>query len=111
GGSFPPSPVVLGISATPKRFVEVISNEGNRTLEQVAVDPDAVRQSGLLKDKIRIKHPTETQPGDSTLLELAVAGLKAYDAEWEAYSTEQKEPVVQPVLVIQVKAKVTDAEL
>lgn len=111
GGSFPPSPVVLGISATPKRFVEVISNEGNRTLEQVAVDPDAVRQSGLLKDKIRIKHPTETQPGDSTLLELAVAGLKAYDAEWDAYSTEQKEPVVQPVLVIQVKAKVTDAEL
>jgi type III restriction enzyme len=111
GGSFPPSPVVLGISATPKRFVDVVSNEGNRTLEQVSVDPDAVRQSGLLKDKIRIKHPTEAQPGDSTLLELAVAELKAYDEEWGTYSTEQNEPVVQPVLVVQVKAKVSDDEL
>jgi type III restriction enzyme len=111
GGTFPPSPVVLGISATPKRFLDVISAEGNRTLEQVAVDPEAVRESGLLKDKIRIKHPTEAQPGDSTLLELAVADLMTYDSEWETYSTEQNEPTVRPVLVIQVKAKVPDTEL
>lgn len=111
GGSFPPSPIVLGISATPKRFIDVISAVGNRTLEQVAVDPDEVRLSGLLKDKIRIKHPTETQPGDSTLLELAVADLKSYDDEWAAYSAKEKEPVVKPVLVIQVKAKVSDGEL
>jgi type III restriction enzyme len=111
GGDFPPSPVVLGISATPQRFVEAISKVGQRTLEPVSVDPQAVRESGLLKDKLLIKHPAETQPGDSTLLELAVADLKLMDELWAKYSTEQHEPVVAPALVIQVKAKVSDAEL
>jgi type III restriction enzyme len=111
GGNFPPSPVVLGISATPTRFVEAISKAGQRTMEPVAVDPQAVRESGLLKDKLLIKHPAETQPGDSTLLELAVADLKLMDQLWSKYSTEQHEPQVAPALVIQVKAKVSDAEL
>ena len=111
GGNFPASPVVLGISATPTRFVDAISKAGQRTMEPVAVDPQAVRESGLLKDKLLIKHPAETQPGDSTLLELAVADLKLMDQLWSKYSTEQHEPHVAPVLVIQVKAKVSDAEL
>ena len=111
GGNFPPSPVVLGISATPTRFVDAISKAGQRTMEPVAVDPQAVRESGLLKDKLLIKHPAESQPGDSTLLELAVADLKLMEELWSRYSTEQHEPQVAPVLVIQVKAKVTDAEL
>lgn len=111
GGNFPPSPVVLGISATPTRFVEAISKAGQRTMEPVAVDPQAVRESGLLKDKLLIKHPAETQPGDSTLLELAVADLKMMDELWSKYSAEQYEPQVAPALVIQVKAKVSDAEL
>lgn len=111
GGSFPPSPVVLGISATPTRFVDAISKVGQRTMEPVQVDPQAVRESGLLKDKLLIKHPAETQPGDSTLLELAVADLKLMDKLWSTYSTEQHEPQVAPALVIQVKAKVSNAEL
>lgn len=111
GGNFPPSPVVLGISATPERFVEAISKAGQRTMEPVTVDPQAVRESGLLKDKLLIKHPAETQPGDSTLLELAVADLKLMDELWAKYSAEQHEPLVAPALVIQVKAKVSDAEL
>jgi type III restriction enzyme len=111
GGTFPPTPVVLGISATPERFVDAIAKAGQRTLEPIGVDPEAVRESGLLKDKIRIKHPTASQPGDSTLLELAVADLKSYDTLWAKYSKEQDEPLVAPALVVQVKAKVPDAEL
>jgi type III restriction enzyme len=111
GGSFPPTPVVLGISATPQRFANAISKVGQRTLEPVTVDPDSVRQSGLIKDKLRIKHPTETQPSDSTLLELAVEDLKAYDDLWLKYSTDQDEPLVRPVLVIQVKPKVSEKDL
>jgi type III restriction enzyme len=111
GGNFPPSPVVLGISATPERFVEAISKAGQRTMEPVTVDPQAVRESGLLKDKLLIKHPAETQPGDSTLLELAVGDLKMMDELWAKYSAEQHEPLVAPALVIQVRAKVSDAEL
>jgi type III restriction enzyme len=111
GGTFPPTPVVLGISATPERFVDAIAKAGQRTLEPVGVDPEAVRESGLIKDKIRIKHPIEKQPGDSTLLGMAVTDLKTFDGLWERYSQDQNEPAVSPVLVIQVKAKVSDAEL
>jgi type III restriction enzyme len=112
GGVFPPTPVVLGISATPTRFVEAISKAGQvRTLEQVPVDIDAVRQSGLIKDVISIKHPTESQPSDMTLLEMAVADLIRFDHLWNLYSTTQNEPPVKPALVIQVKAGVSAADL
>lgn len=111
GGTFPPTPVVLGISATPERFIDAISKAGQRTLQPVVVDPEAVHESGLLKDKIRIKHPTDSQPGDSTLLEMAVADLKTFDSLWSAYATDQDEPGVTPALVIQVKAKASDADL
>ncbi len=111
GGHFPPTPVVLGITATPDKFVESISKAGQRTLEPVAVDPDLVRASGLIKDKIRIRHPKETQPGDSTLLDMAVADLRSFHKLWDAYAVEQSEPPVAPVLVIQVKAKASDADL
>lgn len=111
GGQLPATPVVLGISATPERFVDSITKAGQRTLEPVNVDPQAVRDSGLLKDKLRVRHPDETQPGDSTLLEMAVESLKDMTAQWEAYSTKENEPEVRPVLVIQVKAGVSNAEL
>lgn len=111
GGKFPPTPVVLGISATPQRFADAISKAGQRILDPVNVDPDLVRLSGLIKDKLRIKHPAETQPSDSTLLGLAVQDLKTYDDLWLKYSTEQNEPLVRPALVIQVKPMVSEREL
>ena len=111
GGVLPPTPVVLGISATPERFETAISKAGQRRMDPVKVDVDAVRQSGLIKDKIRIRHPQETQPGDSTLLALAVKDLKSYDELWSKYATEQNEPTVAPVLVVQIKAKATDSEM
>ncbi len=111
GGNFPPAPVVLGISATPRRFADAISRGGQRTLEPVTVDVSAVRDSGLIKDKLRIKHPTEAQPSDSTLLELAVQDLRTYDSLWSKFSEEQSEPLVRPVLVVQVKPMVSDKDL
>ena len=111
GGKFPPTPVVLGISATPQRFADAISKAGQRTLEPVTVDPDSVRESGLIKDKLRIKHPTDAQSGDATLLELAVQDLRTYDSLWEKYATEHSEPLVRPALVVQVKPKVSDRDL
>jgi type III restriction enzyme len=111
GGSLPPTPVVLGISATPDRFVTAITKAGKRTLSPVDVDRGAVQDSGLIKDKIRIRHPRETQPGDATLLSLAVKDLMTYDNSWAAYATAQKEPHVSPALVVQVKAMTSDAEL
>ncbi|HHT26618.1 MAG TPA: DEAD/DEAH box helicase family protein [Firmicutes bacterium] len=107
----PPAPVVLGITATPERFNNAIQEGGVRTLEPVTVDVEEVRDSGLIKDVIRIRHPEGTQPGDATLLEMAVADLKAYDDQWSDYANKQGDPHVRPVLVIQVKAGATDREL
>ena len=111
GGKLPPAPVVLGISATPSRFIDAITKAGQRILEPIGVDPEEVRDSGLIKDKIRIRHPSETQPADSTLLEMAVRDLKSFDGLWETYSSEQAEPAVRPAIVIQVKAKASNADL
>jgi len=111
GGALPPSPVVIGISATPERFVDAITKTGMRTLYPIVVDPEAVRESGLIKDKICIKHPVDNQPGDSTLLGLAVRELRAFDALWNDYTTEQDEPHVMPALVIQVRPRTSSAEL
>lgn len=110
-GALPPAPVVVGISATPDRFVDAITRNGQRTLQPVNVDNEAVRLSGLIKDKISIRHPKESQPGDSTLLSLAVESLRTYDGQWAKYAEDQNEPAVVPALVIQVKAKTSDAEL
>lgn len=110
-GKFPPAPVVLGISATPQRFSDAIAKAGQRTFDPVVVNPEDVRDSGLIKDKLRIKHPTQSQPSDSTLIELAVKDLQNFDALWRTYSEEQSEPLVKPAMVIQVKAKVSEREL
>jgi len=110
GGALP-APIVFGISATPQRFVDSISKTGQRTLEPLTVDPDRVRASGLIKDKIRIRHPKETQPVDSTLLELAIKDLREYHTSWATYSAEQDEPPVDPVLVVQVKPKISENDL
>jgi type III restriction enzyme len=110
GGQMPPTPVVLGITATPDRFLDAI-NKGGRTHQPVEVDPEAVRLSGLIKDIIRIRHPEEDEPGDSTLLGLAVKDLQEYDKAWATYAMEQQEPRVQPVLVVQVQAGASTAEL
>lgn len=109
GGKMPPVPVVVGISGTPQRFRDAIT-AGSRNLEPVDVDVEAVRESGLLKDKILIKHRAEAQEGAATLLARAVGDLKLYDVAWAEFAENEKEPSVDPVLVVQVKAKTTDAE-
>ena len=74
-GAMPPSPVVWGISATPQRFQEAMkrAEAPNRTRRDIPVPIEEVRESGLLKDKILVKHPTERQPAESTLTRLAVS--------------------------------------
>ena len=110
-GKLPPTPVVVGISATPQRFVNAITESGERGLNVVNVNPDDVRESGLLKDKLAIKHPAETQPADSTLIDLAVKDLRTFHDLWAEYAKKGDEPVVEPVLVVQLKPNVPDAEV
>jgi type III restriction enzyme len=94
-------PLVIGISATPDRFVK-LCNDTNRPVLRVDVDPQAVRESGLLKEFVDLYHPDEVQPNDVTMLLQAIGAFKKYQREWEAYAHSQSEEVPSPVLLIQV---------
>ena len=66
-GQLSPVPIIIGISATPDRFDKLI--QGNlRVRRPVIVPPEIVRDSGLLKDAIRLFYPTKNQPTDVTML-------------------------------------------
>jgi type III restriction enzyme len=100
--SLPPVPLIVGISATPKRFHDLIQGSG-RLFRPVATPPDAVRASGLLKQAIRLYHPIEDQPSDMTLLREAARALKRFETEWRGYCDSANEPLVRPLLVVQVR--------
>jgi type III restriction enzyme len=101
-GEIPAIPLILGISATPDRFVELLKGT-SRTRREVTVDPEAVRASGLLKETIVLYHPTERQPSDWSLLRASAEKLKRYAEQWAGYCGKEKEPPVDPILVVQVE--------
>jgi type III restriction enzyme len=95
--------LIIGMSATPERFHELVKGAA-RTTREIPIDANEVKLSGLLKDKIVLFHPKERQPADWTLLEQATRRWKAFKKNWKKYCTEQKmEHTVEPVLVIQVE--------
>ncbi len=97
-------PLVLGISATPDRFVDVLEGKGtSRAKREYLISPEDVRASGLLKELIRLIHPSEKQPSDWSLLRAAAERLNRYRDAWKDYCDEQGEVEVKPVLVIQVE--------
>jgi len=95
-------PLVVGISATPDRFVKLCGEIG-RPVWQVNVDPAAVRESGLIKDVVDLYHPDEDQPSNVTMLLEAVEDWKRYRGDWRQYGQEQDEAVPDPVLLVQVE--------
>lgn len=103
----PPMPVVIGISATVKRFNEAMKGTtGRDALSSVEVDSSLVQESGLLKDDIVLTIPREEGDFDTTLLRRAVQKTKEASAEWSAYAKNQGSPeAVVPLLVVQVDDK------
>ena len=97
-------PMVIGVSATPKRFLDLIANaEHTVTTHKVAVPAEEVRKSGLLKDRILIHHPEAATTAEMALLEEAARRWGQMTAAWGAYCHEEKEQTVWPVLVVQVE--------
>jgi type III restriction enzyme len=104
GDGLPAVPLVLGMSATPQRFTELLGNS-QRTQRPVHISPEMVRLSGLLKDMIIVTtNKATTVESDLTHLQNAAARWKNFSERWEAYCTKEKEKeVVKPVLVVQVQ--------
>lgn len=106
-GSQPPIPIVLGISATIDRFAtamqEAQAADKRRTLEQVAVHPWQVQESGLVKDTVMLDIPDEAGNFDSVLVRRAARKLKETTERWHVYSRAQGlADTVEPLLVLQV---------
>lgn len=102
-----PIGMVIGISATPDRFLRLLQGtqqKVNRRIPRVIeIDPEVVRISGLLKDKIVLFHPEEEQYSDWTLLSAATRQLVMMRREWSKYTLSQGNDEVHPAMVIQVE--------
>jgi len=105
-----PVPVVFGISATPRRFNDLLEGT-NRGVQKWDVPVDEVRGSGLLKDRILLFHNDDDQPTDLTLLREATRHWVKYQERWAAYTTSQNEEPVQPILIVQVADKIKGDDL
>lgn len=95
-------PLVLGISATLERFNRLVSGTG-RTMRSIDVPVEQVRASGLIKDVVTLYHPTAKQPSDITMLREATRSWRRFRDEWERHCKGQGEPIVMPILVVQVQ--------
>ncbi|QOD06142.1 DEAD/DEAH box helicase [Pseudarthrobacter sp. BIM B-2242] len=107
-----PVGVMLGISATPKKFEDAMNGAADRTLFKVAADTAKVRDSGMIKDLINVNHPSDNQPTDDTLVRAAVRDLISYTKLWEEEGAVSGGiHTVKPLLVVQVPDKVSEATL
>lgn len=100
------APVVIGISATPNRFDKAVTGRG--TTNRIIVDVDDVRSGGLVKDQVLLSHPTEEIASDTTLLMGAARQRLKMAHLWRRYTDENDEPLVEPILLVQLPAKVPD---
>lgn len=97
----PPMPVVIGMTATPQRFIRLA--EGiQSTTHYVKTTPEEVRASGLLKDRIVITYPEQTG-NDMAVLQAAADEWKDKRDHWYQYCYEQHYGQVNPIFVIQVQ--------
>ena len=110
-----PVPVIIGISATSARFNALVGDTTS-TLHKVIVPPADVRASGLLKDRIVITYPGDTQKNNEmAVLDAATDEWVGKVKHWHQYCYEQHYAYVNPVFVIQVKAgnaeKISETDL
>lgn len=96
-------PVILGMSATVRRFNNLVGNTDS-TVHRYEVSTDEVRRSGLLKDKITIAYPEE-QIANKDMAVLQAATDEWIDKwnRWSQYCQEQHYRYVNPIMLVQVE--------
>lgn len=95
-------PLIIGVSATPKRFDELLQSSDHVRFP-VMVPPEDVRASGLLKERILIHHPDAATKMELGLLKEAARRWVAMSDLWKAYCSDEDERYVRPMLVVQVE--------
>jgi type III restriction enzyme len=104
-----PAPIVLGISATPAKFLAVVQGAG-RTTSQWDVPPDDVKASGLIKEKTLGEWAGEAQHDAMALFPDAVRAWKDAHDGWAAYHAAHGqaggEALVVPAMIIQVENEI-----
>lgn len=108
----PAAPVIVGITATPKRFEKAMDTM-KRRVRATRIGVDQVQASGLLKDGLVLASPQQIAANfnESALLRHAVSTVRRYEHDWATYSAQNNEPQVLPALVIQVGNTPTNDEL
>lgn len=97
-----PMPIVLGISATAERFNTLVKGI-DAGFKRYTIPADAVRKSGLLKERIVITYPGDSSKNnDNVLLAAAVEEWNKKCKRWYQYTFEQHYANIDPILVIQV---------
>lgn len=96
-------PIVIGMSATVDRFTELIKDSGSTT-RSWPIAAEKVKDSGLLKDEIEISFPDDNQmQRGMAILKYATREWIEKCKHWEDYCKKEYEPMVNPVMVIQVE--------
>ncbi|HYG08915.1 MAG TPA: DEAD/DEAH box helicase family protein [Pyrinomonadaceae bacterium] len=98
----PMMPLVIGMSATPRRFMNLLEHAPH-TVHKVAIPSDEVRESGLLKDRILIHHPQHANAAEMSLLEQAAIKWGRLTDRWGTYCNDEAEQRVWPILVVQIE--------
>lgn len=107
-----PMPIVIGVTATPKRFDDLIAGAhcGSDRVEVLIQD---VKASGLLKERIILRKQESQIRADEALFESAVDEWLTVTNLWNEYC--EKEEQFKPLLVVQVEneagGKVTETDL
>ena len=103
------SPTILGLSATPKRFTDLLEGT-SRVRREAKASVAEVRASGLIKERVIVWRPEHgLEHSEHTLLQRAAQDMQDYDLRWRRYSESQGlTHAVAPILVVQVEDKSTD---
>lgn len=105
-----PMPVVIGISATPERFNNLVATAGSM-INEVIVFPLDVKSSGLLKDRIIVSYSEEASTNkDMAVLEAAADDWKNKWEGWKEYCYKQNLDNINPIFILQVENG-TDKEI
>lgn len=95
-------PLIIGVSATPKRFNDLLADT-DHTQHKVPVPVEDVKTSGLIKERVLIHHPANPTNAEMGILEEAARRWHSMTKQWETYCRDEGERTIRPILVIQIE--------